>query len=215
MGDNRGQTIFLSVIGVATLLVAIIGATFAYFSTTISSKTDGNVNVGSAHLGSVKYTAASLTGENILPGWKSGDKEVSVTLEKSDYDVSFTCSLVATSNGLEGLKVTANTTGITNEQSAGTLTLDTTASGAGHIISTSIDGSETVTLATGTLKANENEEGVTLKFNYDVEFPENNDDQNNLQDKTLLATVSCALAGDTIYYNDSNKTGTKDQPGTL
>ena len=35
MGENKGQTIFLSVIGIATLLVAIIGATFAYFTTSM------------------------------------------------------------------------------------------------------------------------------------------------------------------------------------
>ena len=35
MTENKGQTIFLSVIGIATLLVAIIGATFAYFTTSM------------------------------------------------------------------------------------------------------------------------------------------------------------------------------------
>ncbi len=38
MGENKGQTIFLSVIGIAKLLVAIIGATFAYFTTTMGNK---------------------------------------------------------------------------------------------------------------------------------------------------------------------------------
>ncbi len=38
MGDNRGQTIFLSVIGIATLLVTIVGATFAYFTTQVDTE---------------------------------------------------------------------------------------------------------------------------------------------------------------------------------
>lgn len=37
MGNNKGQGIFLGVIGVATLLVAIIGATFAFFGANIAS----------------------------------------------------------------------------------------------------------------------------------------------------------------------------------
>ncbi len=41
MGDNRGQTIFLSVIGIATLLVTIIGATFAYFTTQVKGEGSG------------------------------------------------------------------------------------------------------------------------------------------------------------------------------
>ena len=37
MENKRGSEIFLGVVGVATLLVAIIGATFAYFSATATS----------------------------------------------------------------------------------------------------------------------------------------------------------------------------------
>ena len=37
MENNNGRGIFYGVIGVATLVVAIIGATFAYFSANISS----------------------------------------------------------------------------------------------------------------------------------------------------------------------------------
>ena len=44
MTENKGQTIFLSVIGIATLLVAIIGATFAYFTTSMGG-TQGTVKL--------------------------------------------------------------------------------------------------------------------------------------------------------------------------
>ena len=40
MENNNGRGIFYGVIGVATLVVAMIGATFAYFSASIS--TDGD-----------------------------------------------------------------------------------------------------------------------------------------------------------------------------
>ena len=35
MKDNKGTTVLLTVIGIATLLVAVVGATFAYFSATV------------------------------------------------------------------------------------------------------------------------------------------------------------------------------------
>ena len=38
--NNNGRGIFYGVIGVATLVVAVIGATFAYFSASISSAED-------------------------------------------------------------------------------------------------------------------------------------------------------------------------------
>lgn len=47
--NNKGSGIFLGVIGVATLIVAIIGATFAFFGASISSP-EGAVTVGSAVL---------------------------------------------------------------------------------------------------------------------------------------------------------------------
>ena len=49
MGNNKGSGIFLGVIGVATLLVAIIGATFAFFGANIASP-EGAVSAQSATL---------------------------------------------------------------------------------------------------------------------------------------------------------------------
>jgi len=43
MENKRGQGIFLGIVGVATLVVAIIGATFAYFSASVSG--DNEVNL--------------------------------------------------------------------------------------------------------------------------------------------------------------------------
>ena len=50
MENSKGQTIFLSVIGVATLLVAIIGATFAWFSVEVS----GNESAQSVYVETMK-----------------------------------------------------------------------------------------------------------------------------------------------------------------
>ena len=49
MENRNGQGIFLGVVSVATLVVAIIGATFAYFSAQVNSGT-GSVNFASTEL---------------------------------------------------------------------------------------------------------------------------------------------------------------------
>lgn len=49
MENRRGNEIFLGVVGVATLLVAIIGATFAYFSASAQSGNEA-INTSSAQL---------------------------------------------------------------------------------------------------------------------------------------------------------------------
>ena len=46
MENNNGKGIFYGVIGIATLIVAIVGATFAYFTATAGSK-EGAINVTS------------------------------------------------------------------------------------------------------------------------------------------------------------------------
>ena len=43
--DNRKNTILLTVIAVATLLVAVVGATFAYFTAQGGTEQTGNINV--------------------------------------------------------------------------------------------------------------------------------------------------------------------------
>lgn len=66
MGNNKGSGIFLGVIGVATLLVAIIGATFAFFGANISSP-EGAVSVTTTQL-SLGYSDI-ITGlkKNLIP----------------------------------------------------------------------------------------------------------------------------------------------------
>ncbi len=67
MGENRGQTIFLSVIGIATLLVAIIGATFAYFTTQVdsSSVAGGSTSGQTAKISGTTLTFEKNTGQTI------------------------------------------------------------------------------------------------------------------------------------------------------
>lgn len=75
MTNNKGQTIFLAAIGIATLAVAIIGATFAYFSITVQGNENASsITVTTAILGHVQFTDGSeIQMLDINPGYKGGD----------------------------------------------------------------------------------------------------------------------------------------------
>lgn len=62
--DNRG--LFLGVIGVLTLIVAIIGATFAYFSASVSSN-DNAVAVQSATIAISYIDGQVISADNLIP----------------------------------------------------------------------------------------------------------------------------------------------------
>lgn len=192
MGENKGQTIFLSVIGIATLLVAIIGATFAYFTTSMGG-TQGTVNATTAKLGSSSFTAESVSATAVLPGWTSEAKTVTVELEPSDYDVKYTCTLNMTENPLTDLTLTV----------AGT-NAQTTVNGK---LKT---GATNTVIASGTLAKSATKQTATMT--YTLSFPETGADQGTQQGKTIAGTVTCATEGETVYYNAANPKGTTTAP---
>ena len=70
MERGNGNTVLLTVIGVATLLVALVGATFAYFTASINTSNDGIVNVTTSQLSGLTVTSAfSGTQSPLYPGW--------------------------------------------------------------------------------------------------------------------------------------------------
>ena len=192
MGENKGQTIFLSVIGIATLLVAIIGATFAYFTTSMGG-TQGTVKATTAKIGAASFTAQSVSGTAVLPGWTSEAKTVTVTLGPSDYDVKYTCTLDMTTNPLTDLTLTV----------AGT-NAQTTVNGKLK------PGATKTVIASGTLAKSATEQ--TASMTYTLDFPETGADQNAQQGATIAGTVSCSLEGETVYYNAANPSGTTTAP---
>ena len=70
MDDTKGQTIFLTIVGIATLLVAVVGATFAWFSIGTSSDEDpSKMIMTTARLGKVVFKDGDeIIATNLLPG---------------------------------------------------------------------------------------------------------------------------------------------------
>lgn len=77
MDNNNGKGIFYGVIGVATLVVAIIGATFAYFSATVTP-TDGSDDISGATNNDIAGNM-SLTVTRILPANSTGANGATAT----------------------------------------------------------------------------------------------------------------------------------------
>lgn len=65
--ENNGRGIFYGVIGVATLIVAIIGATFAYFSASATNNTDVTGQTAEAGGVGLEITDITKTGANMIP----------------------------------------------------------------------------------------------------------------------------------------------------
>src|SRR5690625_2347884 len=93
MENNKGQTIFLSVIGIATLLVAIVGATFAWFSTKITG-TGATANITTASISALTLNGTQVEGENVLPGWESDDANFTVAgTVTGSVSVPYSCKI--------------------------------------------------------------------------------------------------------------------------
>lgn len=84
---DKKNTVLLTVIAVATLLVAVVGATFAYFSANVTEVNKTQTVLKSAELGITFTGTQEITAESIEPGW-SADKVFSVE-NTSDYDMTF------------------------------------------------------------------------------------------------------------------------------
>ena len=193
MENNRGQGIFLSVVGIATLLVAIIGATFAYFSISVSgNETASSIHVTTATLGNVTFdgTGAGLSIENVYPGWTTTK---TFTIQAADADnssaIQYLVNLdVATTgttllNGADFVYTLATSDENAYLGASGTTTqLSSTASAEQQMPAAS------ATIAHGTLDGNE-----TVTYTLVITLKETNIPQDQYQGKVFDGVVQITL----------------------
>lgn len=214
---EKKNTILLTVIAVATLLVAVVGATFAYFTATASSDGDdastGAVNT--ATVASVKLTKAE-TGKStttIYPG-TSNYAGMSITASKegsdaAEYDITYTLSGNVTlseafTKGAVTYKVYRTTSPVsapvtctdptstpsaTGAQYSQECTLDNTMTTSGtEVASGTVDGT------TASISITDQElstSGNTQYYYYlVVSYEKKNEDQNEDQNKTITASLT-------------------------
>ncbi len=96
---EKKNMIFLSVIAVATLLTAVVGATFAYFSAQAGSGSQ-TVSGAAAQLAGLNTTVTgTIDFTDALPGW-AGAGAISVETPTGDSDAAGSYRVVLDKNGL-------------------------------------------------------------------------------------------------------------------
>lgn len=89
--NNRGSMIILTVIGIATLLVAVIGATFAYFTVTIKYETEPTPAVVQTSTMLIQFkTLNELRYEGAIPGRPSQSDDPTAQLVDNKLQFSLT-----------------------------------------------------------------------------------------------------------------------------
>lgn len=152
---ERKNTTLLTVIAIATLLVAVVGATFAYFTATASDGTSTMVTVTTQSINSTSATAGTIylpvalsdmlegsAGENVVANSASHTMTFSSTAGKDTESYACTYDLVYTP-GVVFVKSAKNATedngsGSLNEL---TLTIEANIEGTGEITTTGTLGS--------------------------------------------------------------------------
>ena len=78
---EKKNVVFLTVLAVATLLTAVVGTTFAYFTATVAGNdTAKTTTITTANNLGITYSDGDkITGSSIVPGWVSETKHISVT----------------------------------------------------------------------------------------------------------------------------------------
>ena len=196
MENSKGQTLFLSVIGVATLLVAIIGATFAWFSVDVTGNANAeSVYVETMKLGSVTYTDSNaITLTNVKPITADEVDEDNIktfSVAQTDTNATETLSYVISLEVTDGALATADE-GYFKHSLSGT---SSKTENAGTLVSVALSEvpSSTTDLGTGSLVGYE-----THNYTYTIYLEEANKAQNDAQGAKFSGKIQVRLS-DTQY----------------
>ena len=188
MENNRGQSIFLSVVGIATLLVAIVGATFAYFSISVTGNENASsIRVTTAKVGGITFdgTGAGVEATDVYPGW-TATKTFTVT---SDANADATAS-VQYQIVLKSSEVGLSSAAAAKHDFVYSLT--GTGTGAATAVSNSDMPTSTadVVIGTGTLTG----PSVTHSYDFTVLLKESSTAQNELQGLSYYGLIQIVVA---------------------
>lgn len=196
---KKGNTVLLTVIAVATLLVAVVGATFAYFTASVAGNdTASSVVVKTAQIGTITYTNGNeVKLDNAYPGATSETKTFTVAADTSaTANVNYSLNWTNVTNGFVNKEDLVYTLTGTNSDTANTTTLVTKTNEVAPSANTLIGSS--------VLKP-----GETHTYSLTVNFKETGSDQNANQGKSFTGKIEVST-GD--YYNDANQSGTTTAP---
>lgn len=189
MKENRSNTLLLTVIGVATLLVAVIGASFAYFTATISgSESATTVTVGAGSLAIAYAGGAGIETAALQPVPTPDDPVATKT-----FTITGTNSTSAIMPYTIKLVVAGNTF------TSNTLTYDldsTNTGGNGYVVPDKAEtgiatGASNITLGTGYFSGVVSSSVHTYVLH--IYFPDNGENQDEDKNKEFTAYVDTTV----------------------
>lgn len=100
MNGGKGSTILLTIIAVATLLVAVVGATFAYFSATMNGNSAATTIEVTSGTIAIEYDGSSaIKGGSLNPGATLGTRNFNVTgVVTGSSNLNYEANLIVKNN---------------------------------------------------------------------------------------------------------------------
>lgn len=190
MKEKKSNTILIAVVAVLTLLVAVVGTTFAYFTAVLSSnESTTTIKVSSGTVGTVFEGGEIITINNIFPrpeSWHTKTFSVKFTsTAPSGTTFPYTLAMVIEQNTFTAgyLKFTflKDPSSSTNGTFAPNIT-----------VQTNIPSSGSQSLGGGSFLAPTGGE-VTHKYNLDIFFPDSGSNQNASHSKIFKAYISIGM----------------------
>ena len=192
MGEVKGQAIFLSIVGICTLLVAIVGATFAWFSITVTgNENPTDIIINSGTLGQVNFNdGTAIDIKSLMPGvFTTKTFTVSQTDPTATGKISYNIVLNVKSNTLtpvaqgafvHSLKSSGNTNG-------GTLAT---------MVETDVPENSFI-IGSGVIEGYESHQ-----YEYTIGLKNLDVNQNAAQGKTFSGYLSVVLTNDGLQSNN-------------
>lgn len=210
--NDRKTTIMLTIIAVATLIVALVGATFAYFSSTGDTSKEIDVTVKTGSAGSSSFIVENginiyadainfAQGKSNRTGTSTGKVSFTApTLAEGETDTSTTFDFCYTIT----LNISKNEFGYTTSENTSELTLDVNSGETAFIsnkdittykgeikVPTSIDGTDYIhKLSTTASNTVEKEWNATVTL-VNLDTPQNDNTGKNLNGTITFASASC------------------------
>lgn len=201
MSEGKNNTVMLTIIGIATLLIAVVGATFAYFSAQLTGMDKEEVyTIKSATVGTEFNGGAEVTATGIYPKAEAwGTKEFTVkTTSSKGVATKYSITLVIDDNDTTADATISDGKGLIKRFQANALSYTLTAVEANQdkdgtmptATETKIaDPSKNIVFGEATIYGNDAQE-VTQTYTLSMFFKDTGEDQNANQGAQFKAHIS-------------------------
>ncbi len=172
------QKLFLSVIAVLTLLVALLGTAFAYFSATVTGNEEASsVEVTTATMGISYINGNEIKMEKLFPGVSSGEKTFTIASMGATVNQPYTINWDIAEFNFQ-------------DKSDLVYSLSGTSDKGGMLLAEKIDEPMPTSIGTTAIGDGSLKPEDTHTYSLNVKFKETGSNQNSNQTKTFIGKIS-------------------------